>query len=288
MQHPAPLPTHNTLDTSNPMKNLVFIGGGNMASAIISGLIQGGHDPALVHVVEPQPAQRERLQTQWGVCTGAKATESLRQAELVVWAVKPQLFQSAAAPCASWLQNALHLSVMAGLRSTTLAHTLGTERLVRAMPNTPALIGQGMAGLYAGTAVTATERAQVEAVLAPTGQVLWVTHEEQLDTVTAISGSGPAYVFYVVEALLQAGRDMGLPEHQAKQLALATFSGATALAQASEESLHVLRERVTSPGGTTHAAVNVLQQHHVKEAFVAAAQAAQARARELGDEFSKL
>jgi pyrroline-5-carboxylate reductase len=209
----------------------------------------------------------------------------LNDAALVVWAVKPQLFQSAAAPCATFVGQALHLSVMAGIRSDTISRATGTERIVRSMPNTPALIGQGIAGLYARAAVTATDRAEVEAVLAPTGQTLWVDKEEDLDAVTALSGSGPAYVFYFVEAMMLAARDMGLSAAQGKQLALATFAGATALAQASSEAPELLRERVTSKGGTTYAALSSLEASGVKAAIVQALRAAQQRARELGDEF---
>jgi pyrroline-5-carboxylate reductase len=150
------------------------------------------------------------------------------------------------------------------------------------MPNTPALIGRGIAGLYARAAVSAAERSEVEALLAPTGATLWVAQEDDLDAVTALSGSGPAYVFYVVEAMMQAGVGMGLSEAQARQLALATFDGATALAQASPLHPSELRAQVTSKGGTTFAAISSLDESGVKAAFVKALQAAQARARELG------
>jgi len=174
---------------------------------------------------------------------------------------------------------------MAGIRSDAIAAALGTERVVRSMPNTPALIGQGIAGLYARPAVTATERRDAERLLATPGRTLWVDQEADLDAVTALSGSGPAYVFYFVEAMVQAAEDMGLSTEQGKQLALATFSGASALAQASNDAPSVLRERVTSKGGTTHAALTSLESSQVKQAFVKAIKAAQRRATELGDEF---
>jgi pyrroline-5-carboxylate reductase len=155
------------------------------------------------------------------------------------------------------------------------------------MPNTPALIGQGISGLFARDAVTAGEKAGVEEVLAPTGQTLWVEREEDLDAVTALSGSGPAYVFYLVEAMMQAAREMGLSAEQGKRLALATFSGAASLAAASDEPPEVLRERVTSKGGTTHAALSSLEADGVKAAFVKALKTAGQRARELGDEFGR-
>ena len=267
------------------MNSIVFIGGGNMASAIIGGLIKSGRKPDSVLVVDPGQPQRDKLSADFGVRTLAAADATLGDAALVVWAVKPQLFQAAAAPCAAFVAEALHLSVMAGIRSDSIAKATGAQRIVRSMPNTPALIGQGIAGLYARDAVTGADRAGVEAVLAPTGQTLWVAHEEDLDAVTALSGSGPAYVFYFVEAMMQAAREMGLSEAQGKQLALATFAGATALAQASSEPPEVLRDRVTSKGGTTYAALAALEHNGVKAAFVKALLAARQRARELGDEF---
>jgi pyrroline-5-carboxylate reductase len=267
------------------MDNIVFIGGGNMASAIVGGLVTSGRAAASIVVVDPGEAQRDKLRSDFSVRTLPAADATLAGAALVVWAVKPQLFRLAAAPCAPFVGQALHLSVMAGIRSDAIARATGTERVVRSMPNTPALIGEGIAGLFARSAVTAADRAQVEAVLAPTGQTLWVAREEDLDAVTALSGSGPAYVFYFIEAMMQAARDMGLTTEQGKQLALATFAGATSLAQASNEPPDVLRERVTSKGGTTYAALMSLEASGVKPAIVKALRAAQQRARELGDEF---
>ena len=267
------------------MNSIAFIGGGNMASAIIGGLIKSGRAAASIFVIDPGEAQRAKLQADFGVRTLAAADATLAEAGTVVWAVKPQFFQAAAAPCTLFVGKALHLSVMAGIRSEAIARATGSERVVRAMPNTPALIGQGIAGLYARSAVSAADRAEVEAVLAPTGQTLWVAREEDLDAVTALSGSGPAYVFYFVEAMMQAARDMGLSDAQGKQLALATFAGATSLAQASDDPPELLRERVTSKGGTTYAALTSLDASGVKPAIVQALRAAQQRARELGDEF---
>ncbi|MBC7483133.1 MAG: pyrroline-5-carboxylate reductase [Rhizobacter sp.] len=266
---------------------LAFIGGGNMASAIIGGLIKSGRAPGSIIVVDPFAAQRDKLQADFGVRSFAAADATLASAATVVWAVKPQYFQEAVAPCAAHVGNALHLSVMAGIRTDSIARATGSERIVRAMPNTPALIGQGISGLFARSAVSADDRASVEAVLAPTGQTLWVAHEADLDAVTAVSGSGPAYVFYVVEAMVQAACEMGLSAEQGKRLALATFAGSTALALASTDAPELLRERVSSKGGTTHAAISALESSGVKAAFVAALKAAQSRAHQLGDEFGK-
>jgi pyrroline-5-carboxylate reductase len=268
------------------LNSIAFIGGGNMATAMAGGLIQSGYLPESIHVLDPDAAQRARLQSELGVHTLACANAALAQADLVVWAVKPQLFKQAAAPCVAHTAAALHLSVMAGLRSHTIEQTVGSARVVRAMPNTPALIGQGMAGLFANLKVSEADRAWASAVLAPTGQTLWVANEVDLDAVTALSGSGPAYVFYVVEAMVQAACDMGLSAAQGQQLALATFAGAAALAQSSPDSPAVLRERVTSKGGTTHAALSVMEAAGVKTALVQAMRAAQGRAAELGDELA--
>jgi pyrroline-5-carboxylate reductase len=267
------------------MEPIVFIGGGNMARAIVGGLVQSGRPAASIHVVDPDPDQRQRVSTQFGVATHADPAGCLAPAGTVVWAVKPQYFAPAAAACVGQVSGALHLSVMAGIRSRSIAQAVRAERIVRAMPNTPALIGQGIAGLYARPAVAPSDRDSVQALLAPTGQCLWVEHESDLDAVTALSGSGPAYVFYVVEALVRAARDMGLSEAQGRRLALATFSGATALALASPDSPQQLRAQVTSKGGTTQAAVAELDARAVQDAFVHAVRQAQRRARELGDEF---
>ena len=268
---------------------IAFIGGGNMASALIGGLIRAGRPAQGILVIEPDQAQRQRLMANVGVQVLAAADAELDAAALVVWAVKPQFFGQAAAPCAAHVRGALHLSVMAGIRSETIARALGVDpvraHIVRSMPNTPALIGRGIAGLFATVAVTAGERGLVEQVLAPTGQTLWVAQEGDLDAVTALSGSGPAYVFYFVEAMMAAATRMGLTAEQGKRLALATFDGATALAAQSSEPPEVLRERVTSQGGTTFAGLQSLQASGVQPAIVQAVLAAQLRARVLGDEF---
>ena len=267
------------------MKRIVFVGGGNMASAIISGLLKQGHSDISLRVVEPGEAQRVKLRQDFGIVAQASGDASLADAELVIWAVKPQSFAEAAAACAAHFRGALHLSVMAGIRIDAIARATGTPRIVRAMPNTPALIGQGIAGLYAREQVTASERECVGRVLAATGATIWVDRESDLDAVTALSGSGPAYVFYFIEAMMQGAVQMGLSIEQGRALALATFAGATALAQASDEPPSTLRERVTSKGGTTYQALQSLEADGVKAAFIAALKAAQQRARELGDEF---
>jgi pyrroline-5-carboxylate reductase len=264
---------------------VVFIGGGNMASALIGGLLKAGRAPQSIVVVEPFAPQRDKLAANFGIAPLAAAGPALAGAELVVWAVKPQLFGEAAAPCRPFVGAALQLSVMAGIPCAAIARASASERVVRAMPNTPALIGRGIAGLHALPAVTAAERAQVEALLAPTGQTVWVAREADLDAVTAVSGSGPAYVFFVLEAMIDAAVRMGLSAEQGRRLAIATFDGATALAAASPLTMAELRAQVTSKGGTTHAAITALESNGVQAAFVQALEAAQRRAAAMGAEF---
>jgi len=261
---------------------VAFVGGGNMASALIGGLRRAGRDAASILVIEPAEAQREKLAREFGVQPAAAADARLAQAGMVVWAVKPQSFGEAAAPCAPHVARALQVSVMAGIRSDAIVQASGSPRVVRTMPNTPALIGRGIAGLFARDAVGAAERQAVEALFAPTGSSLWVAREPDLDAVTALSGSGPAYVFYFIEAMIEAGTQMGLAPAQARRLAQETFAGAAALAMQSDEAPEVLRERVTSKGGTTHAAITSLEADGVKAAFVHALHAARKRAEELG------
>ncbi len=270
---------------SNTPQTLAFIGGGNMASAIIGGLIKQGTPASRILVVEPFEEARQRLQAQFGVRVLAAADAALTEAGLVIWAVKPQTFKEAAQQTRDFCTNALHLSVAAGIRSDSIANWLGTERVVRAMPNTPALVGLGQTGLFARAAVTPSDKAWVEQVVATTGALLWVKDEPLLDAVTAISGSGPAYVFFFIEAMVEAGMKMGLTAEQATQLAIGTFEGASQLAKTASEPPSVLRERVTSKGGTTYAALTSMQNAHVSELFQTALKAAQIRAHELGDEF---
>ncbi len=264
---------------------IAFVGGGNMAAAIIGGLLRAGHDPAAIAVVEPAEAARARLAAEFGLQAQPAADARLADASTVVWAVKPQVFAESAVPCAAFVGGALQLSIMAGVPSAAIVRASGSARVVRAMPNTPALIGQGVAGLYARPEVDAGERAEVERLLAPTGATLWVATEADLDAVTALSGSGPAYVFYLIEAMMRAAREMGLPEAQGRTLAQATVAGAAALAAGSPLQPSELRAQVTSKGGTTHAAISAMEAAGVGPAIVAAIRAAQARARELGEAF---
>jgi pyrroline-5-carboxylate reductase len=286
----TPTPTAPAL---NPATRVAFIGGGNMAGAILGGLIRGGLPVRQIQVVEPLAAVREKLAQAHCIAAHEQAGAFLQDADLIVWAVKPQSFAQAAAPVRSYVGQALHLSVMAGIRVAAIAAAIGathsnasdSARIVRAMPNTPALIGQGITGLYAAPGVDTADRARAEAVIRATGGALWVAEEPLLDAVTALSGSGPAYVFYVLEAMQTAGVQLGLAPEQARHLAVATFAGSATLAGQSGESLTTLRERVTSKGGTTHAALTALDNANVQPAFIRALHAAAVRAKELGDEF---
>jgi pyrroline-5-carboxylate reductase len=276
LMNPSSLPT-----------SIAFVGGGNMASAIIGGLLRRGLLASQCIVIEPFEAQRNKLRDELGVQALAQADASLSGAQTVVWAVKPQSFSAAASAVSAYTKEALHLSVMAGITSGSMAQRLMAERIVRSMPNTPALIGQGITGLYARAAVSEADKLGVEALISTTGEHLWVAQEAHLDAVTALSGSGPAYVFYFIEAMMRAGQEMGLPEAQARQLAQSTFAGAASLSRQSSERPETLRERVTSKGGTTYAAITAMQAHQIGPHFEQALHAACHRARELGEEFGR-
>lgn len=275
--------------TSSPGTPLItFIGGGNMASAIIGGLLQQGHPASALQVVEPWDEQRIRLARQFpGVTLQAAAGPDMLPSDMVIWAVKPQTFRDAALATAAHVPGALHLSVAAGITTDSMATWLGTGRIIRAMPNTPALVGLGMTGLFARDDAGDDDRALVEQVVRTTGELAWVPTEQDLDAVTALSGSGPAYVFYFLEAMRDAGENMGLSPELALQLATGTFIGAATLARRSDDPPQVLRERVTSKGGTTFAALTTLETAGVKLSFEMAMEAARRRAEELGREFGR-
>lgn len=269
-------------------EQIAFVGGGNMARAIVGGLLREGLPPGQVNVVEPFEDTAAKLRRDFGVLTLPTASAILSDATMVIWAIKPQMFNQAAAPIMPFTRKALHLSVAAGIPTPSICRWLATDRVVRCMPNTPALVGQGISALFACPSIGLADKLNVERVIASTGQFLWVEEESQLDAVTALSGSGPAYVFYFLEAMTSAGTQMGLPADQAYRLALATFAGASSLAAASSESPASLRQQVTSKGGTTHAAITSMENSRIKASFVQAMLAAASRAQEMGEEFGKL
>ena len=266
-------------------EHIAFIGGGNMASAIIGGLLQQGFAATDLTVVEPFEAAREKLSSQFSINALPLADATLARADMVVWAVKPQILKEATAAVRPHTTRALHLSVAAGIRSDSIAQWLSNERVIRTMPNTPALIGKGITALFARAAVTPDDREWAGQVIGTTGDFLWLAREDQLDAVTALSGSGPAYMFYFMEAMTAAGVEMGLDKAQAYQLEVATFIGAGELARASADAPEVLRQRVTSKGGTTYAAVTAMEESSIKAHFMKAMHAARERAQELGNEF---
>ncbi|REE93490.1 pyrroline-5-carboxylate reductase [Cupriavidus plantarum] len=261
--------------------DVAFVGGGSMATALIGGLVKGGVPPASIHVVDPLAAARARLADAFGVSTAEAPSERLGRCDMVVWAVKPQHLAVAAGQAAPFTANALHVSVAAGVDVATLQRWIGATRVVRAMPNTPALIGMGITGLFAADGVNERDRSQVEMLVASTGRFVWMPEERLIDAVTAVSGSGPAYIFYVMESMVRAGVEMGLSNQQATELVGATVAGAAALAAQSGEPLESLRARVTSRGGTTFAAIESLQSAGLQQTFIDAMWAANRRAADL-------
>jgi pyrroline-5-carboxylate reductase len=260
---------------------ITFIGGGNMASALIGGLIKNGWSRESLAVVEIDAEARARVERDFAVRTHAEATAG---AECIVLAVKPQQLREIAQALAPVVRNALVISIAAGVRASDLSRWLGGHRrVVRAMPNTPALVLAGMTGLYAAPDVSREDREGAEEILRAAGRTLWVASEEEIDAVTAISGSGPAYVFYFIEALEQAAADLGFDAEAARALALQTFSGAVKLAAQSTDDVATLRAKVTSKGGTTERALAQLEHDGVRAAVARAARAAAGRSRELGD-----
>ena len=256
-----------------------------MANAMIGGLRKQGYSAAGIQVVEPVAELREKLTETYGVRCAASIDDAAMNCEVWVLAVKPQQLRAAIAPLTGKLTTQLVISIAAGIRSGDISRWLGNyPAVVRTMPNTPALIGAGITGMYAGLGVDMEGRNIAEKILHAAGPTLWVKEETQMDAVTAISGSGPGYVFYLIEALQKAAEEVGFDAVAARQLAVQTFLGASRLAEQSEESVTILRERVTSKGGTTAAALSSLEADGVAAAIARAAKAAQARGIELGDE----
>ena len=267
---------------------ITFIGGGNMAAALIGGLIGKGHAPDTLRAVEIQAEARARLAAQHGVVCVDGVAAAAPLGEAVVLAVKPQQMRAAAEALRPLLARELVITIAAGIRLADLSRWLGGyHTIVRCMPNTPALVGAGITGLYASAEVAVEQRALAESILGAVGSTLWVTEESMLDPVTAISGSGPAYVFYFIEALQQSAQEMGFSAADARKLAVETFVGSARLAAQSTEEVSALRERVTSKGGTTERALACMQADQVKNLIVRALHAANQRARELGEQLGR-
>lgn len=267
---------------------IAFIGGGNMAGALIGGLLAKGYASDSVSVVEVVAQARDALASRYKVHVSESADERTFGADTIVLAVKPQDMRSAVASLTGRLKSQLVISIAAGIRLQDLARWLGGyAKLVRVMPNTPALIGAGIAGLYAGKEVSADERSRAEAILGAVGKTVWVADESLIDPVTAVSGSGPAYVFYFIESLEKAGVQLGLAPEAARNLAIQTFVGAARLAAESTEPPGTLRERVTSKGGTTEAALKVFAAQDIAGSIGKALKAASDRGAELGEILGK-
>ncbi len=263
---------------------ICFIGGGNMANALIGGLLKRDFTAAQLRVVEINADNRARLQNEFEVLSSADMATGVAGSKVVVLAVKPQQLREVATQLAPLLDKQLVISIAAGIRASDIARWLGTQNIVRAMPNTPALIQSSITGLYALPAVSAAQREAAQRILAAAGSTLWLEKEAMMDAVTAVSGSGPAYVFYFIEAMQQAARELGFDDEQARRLAIDTFLGAAKLADASEDDVSVLRTRVTSKNGTTERALLSMDANNVKQHIITAAKAAAARAKEMGDE----
>lgn len=270
--------------------SLTFIGGGNMAASLVGGLIADGWDPARIRVADPDPGRRERMAARHQVATTPDNQVAVSDADVVVLAVKPQVMAAVAQGVAAGIaqQQPLVISIAAGIRESTLRDWLGADTaIVRAMPNTPALVQSGATALYANTAVSDGQRSLAESILRAVGLVIWVEDEALMDAVTALSGSGPAYFFFFMEALQAAGEELGLPAGTARLLALQTAFGAARMALESSDDAATLRHHVTSPGGTTERAIGILQDGGLAELISGAVKGAAERSRELAEEFGK-
>ena len=267
---------------------IAFLGGGNMANALIGGLVAKGFDARSISVVDVSPVARERLAARHGVRASTAPDAAMAGADTLVLAVKPQDMRSALKAIPGNLKEKLVISIAAGVRLDALSRWLGGHRkLVRCMPNTPALIGAGISGLHALPEVTPQERARAETILGAVGEVVWLDDERLLDPVTAVSASGPAYVFWFIEQLAASAETLGIGREVALKLATHTVLGAAKLAAASKDSPSELKKQVTSRGGTTEAALKVFDEEKLAERFARAIEAASRRGGELGTELGK-
>ena len=266
--------------------NICFIGGGNMAQALIGGLISRGLPPTRITVSDPVEKVRLLLEEK-DVHVTDDNIAAIRDADIVLFAVKPQVLASVLKPLKGLFDGKLVMSIVAGAEIATIANLLNTDRIVRVMPNTPALVQTGAHGLYANDAVDSKDRELASQVLAATGLTIWVNTEAQIDAVTAVSGSGPAYFFYMMESMIRAGKNLGLDEKVATALTLQTALGAAQMAITSANSPAELRKNVTSPNGTTQAALEVFDRAQISQNIQAALAAAQKRSQELAQELSE-
>ncbi|MBL8281482.1 pyrroline-5-carboxylate reductase [Acinetobacter junii] len=268
-------------------QNICFIGGGNMAQALIGGLLSRGLPTTRITVSDPVEQIRQILEEK-GIQTTTDNVEAIQNADVVVLAVKPQVLATVLQPLKGLLSDKLVISIIAGAEIQTISELIGgSQRIVRVMPNTPALVETGAHGIYASEAVNAQDRELTSQILAATGLTIWVDSEAQIDAVTAVSGSGPAYFFYLMESMIRAGKNLGLDEKVATALTLQTALGAAQMAITSSNSPSELRKNVTSPNGTTQAALEVFDRAQISQNIQAALAAAQKRSQELAQELSE-
>lgn len=261
-----------------------FIGGGNMATALIGGLLRQNFNAAQLSVVEINIHSHAKLHSEFGVQAVTELNVGIAGSDVIILAVKPQQLHDVTTSLTPLLTGQLIISIAAGIRATDLARWLGSQNIVRAMPNTPALIQSGMTGLYALPGVSTSGRDTAQSILAAVGDTIWLKNEAMMDAVTAVSGSGPAYVFYFIEALQQAATELGFDTEAARHLAIHTFIGAAKLADASNDDVSILRARVTSKNGTTERALLSMEGNSIKQDIIMAVHAAANRSREIGDE----
>lgn len=267
---------------------IAFIGAGNMAASLIGGLLAQGIPASHIRASDPGAEQRAKIAAEHGIALFADNAEAILDADVVVLATKPQVLKDVCLALAPSLQDGqLLVSIAAGISCASLGNWLGARPIVRCMPNTPALLRQGVSGLYANAEVTPAQRELAEQLLAAVGMALWLENEQQIDAVTAVSGSGPAYFFLLIEAMTAAGEQLGLPKAIAAQLTLQTALGAAHMAVASDVDAAELRRRVTSPNGTTEAAINTFQAGGFAELVEQALSAAAKRSAELAEQLGK-
>lgn len=263
---------------------ITFIGGGNMATSLIAGLISNGFSASNIHVAEPDQAKGDELRNQYGIKAFTNNQQAIADANTVVLAVKPQIMQLVCKDIADVAQKTqpLVISIAAGLLSKDIARWLGGNiSMVRCMPNTPSLLNEGATGLFANEHVSDKQKAQADEILSTAGINVWVDNETQLDAVTAVSGSGPAYYFLFMEAMQNAAEKLGLNKDQAKQLSLQTALGAARMAIESDDDVSILRANVTSKGGTTEQAIKTFEDKQLQDIVMQAMQAANDKAIDL-------
>lgn len=271
--------------------NIAIIGAGNMGASLIGGLINNGHPGSKLWASDPSTEKLAELSEKTGIHTTTNNIEAVQSADIVVFAIKPQMFAGIATELADVIQKhrPLVLSIAAGIRVASIQHWLGGKMaIVRSMPNTPSLIGCGAAALYANSEVSDEQRNMAESILRSVGIAIWVADESLLDTVTALSGNGPAYFFLMMEALQQSAENLGLPIETARLLTLQTALGAARMAIESGKPLEELRQHVTSPGGTTEKAISVLEENELRTIYHRALEAGKKRSEELAELMGKI